>query len=243
MSAPRLASAVLPLVALLTAPAAIAGTIDSSNLNDYTLNLVGQNTNSSSISNGFAYEFDNYIGPVWDMTFDWTGTNVNLGIDGATGDAVLSGSMLRDGTSDVYTFQGTYSGFFTADRDFRGSFGDDEFKELLTGSNTSSFIRYDLDIAWSSATLDVYDENGGLFASMVGKDDTRTSAYDVAELQIANGKLDFGAWWSDADGLGRADSKAFGNAGPSSSPVPEPGAAALFGLGALFVRRHTRKLV
>jgi hypothetical protein len=188
-----------------------------------------------SISNGFAYEYDNWIGSRWDATFDWAGHDVTLAIDGATGDAVLSGSMRRDGTSRVYTFQGTYSDFFTSDPDFSGVFGDAEFDELLTGRNSSASRRYDLDISWASA--DVYRPNGTLFASMVGKDDMRTSAVNVADLQIRNGKLDFGAWWQDADGIGRADSKAYG----TSAPVPEPGAAALFGLGALVVRARTRK--
>ena len=223
-----------------------AGYIDSSNDNDYSLLLNGDKS-SRSYDAGLK---------IWSRGFDpvWHWDDMSMTIDGATGNANISGAMefLVDPEISIYfgeswNFNMELTGFATTDHwpGYRGSFGQDAFNELLSGADSSDYHRYDLDIGWANADMTIHNESKDLWMSFDGKHNRSGVAAELA-FNSSTGLLQFGAWYHNSQWCLTGDSlvsATYVEPGQPRVDVPEPASLALIGIGALgLITIRRRKL-
>lgn len=211
-----------------------AGFIDSSNDNDYSLSLSG-NQYSNSYDAGLK---------IWTWGHDpvWHWDNVSMHIDGATGNANVSGQMLLTSTVSEYhgnnwSFNLDLTGIVTtpAWQGDGGGFTNREFTELLSGNDTSEYERDQLHIGWTGANLSLFNEYGDHWLSLDGKYNRNEVAAELA-YNWDTGKLEFGAWYHHPKWCLEGDTLVTASYVDPEGPavdVPEPATLALIGIGAV----------
>lgn len=234
------------LVTTLFALNAGAGYIDSSNDNDYSLVLSGDK-NSRSYDAGLK---------IWSRGFEpvWHWDDMSMTIDGATGNASVSGVMQYLGNSrssayfrDSWDFNMNLSGFKTTDSwpGYHGRFGHDAFNELLSSANSSDYQRYDLDIGWAHADMTIGNDSKGLWMSFDGKHNGSGVSAEL-EFNSYTGLLQFGAWYHNSKWCLTGDSlvtATYLEPGHPPVDVPEPASLVLIGVGVLgLITIRRRKL-